>query len=281
MAKTILITGCSSGFGQAAAERFAREGWNVIATMRNPADGERLAAHPNVRVARLDVSDARSVQAALAEGIGRFGGIDVLVNNAGYGLMQIFEGIPRAAIQQQFDVNVLGVMDVTRAVLPHFRARRSGVIINVSSGAGVFGAPMASVYSASKFALEGFSEALSYELASLGIRVKIIEPGGAPGTKFIARSASAAADTSQIADYAPFAEGIGRMYAGMVSGSDADATDKVVAAILEAATDGTDRLRYAPTSDIQPLLEARRSTSEARYQTLVRGLFIPGTAASS
>ena len=114
--------------------------------------------------------------------------IDLIVNNAGYGLFSLFEPASREAIPKQFDVNVFGTMDVIRAVLPHFRANRAGTIINISSGAGVLGAAMASIYCASKFALEGFSKSLSYELADLGIKVKIVEPGAAPGTGFVARS---------------------------------------------------------------------------------------------
>jgi len=169
------------------------------------------------------------------------------------------------------------VMEVTRAILPHFRANRAGTIINVSSGAGVFGAPMASIYSASKFALEGFSEGLWYELNALGIRVKIIEPGGAPATSFVARMGAEGAAVQVDADYRPFLEQIHKVYAGMGTGSDPDAVDKVVGAIVEAATDGTDRLRYAPTADIQPILKARRGSSEEQYQALVRGFFVPNS----
>lgn len=275
MPQTILITGCSSGFGARTAHLFADRGWNVVATARRPPLSGELAAHDRVLATRLDVEDRASIDAAVAAGIARFGGLDAVVNNAGYGLFAVFEGVPRAAVERQFAVNVFGAMDVTRAVLPHFRARRRGTIVNVSSGVGVFGAPMASLYSASKFALEGFSEALWYELASLGVRVKIVEPGGATGTSFMARSAAEVNAVVTPADYAPFLEQIGRIYGGMAAGSDPDAVEKVAAAIYDAVTDGTDRLRYAPTDDIRPILDARRGTSEERYQALVRGLFAP------
>lgn len=274
MSQTVLITGTSSGFGEAAARRFASKGWNVIATMRNPEAGQALAGLENVLVTRLDVEDRASIDSTIAAGIARFGKIDVVLNNAGYGLFGIFEGVSREAVQQQFDVNVFGAMDVVRAVLPHLRANRGGTIINVSSGAGAIGFPMASVYSASKFALEGWSEALSYELGSLGIKVKIIEPGGAPQTKFMARMGGETATVQPISDYVPFLEQIGQVYGGMAETADADAVEKVIEAIYEAAIDGTDRLRYAPTNDIAPLLTARRGSSEDEYRALTRGLFV-------
>ncbi|SIT13751.1 SDR family oxidoreductase [Insolitispirillum peregrinum] len=278
MSQTVLITGTSSGFGKAAGRRFASEGWNVIATMRNPEAGQALAGLENVLVTRLDVEDRASIDSAITAGIARFGRIDVVLNNAGYGLFGIFEGVSREAVQQQFDVNVFGAMDVVRAVLPHLRANRAGTIINVSSGAGAIGFPMASVYSASKFALEGWSEALSYELGSLGIKVKIIEPGGAPQTNFMARMGGETATVEPISDYVPFLDQIGQVYGGMAEAADADAVEKVIAAIHEAATDGTDRLRYAPTNDIAPLLTARRGSSEDEYRALTRGMFVASQA---
>ncbi|WP_226583609.1 SDR family oxidoreductase [Acuticoccus sediminis] len=275
MSRTVLITGTSSGFGEAAVRRFASEGWNVVATMRQPDAGQTLAALENVLVTRLDVQDRESIEMAVTAGLDRFGRLDVVVNNAGYGLFGIFEGASREAIQNQFDVNLFGVMDVTRAILPHFRANRAGTIINVSSGAGVFGAPMASIYSASKFALEGFSEGLWYELHSLGIDVKLIEPGGAPSTGFVARMGAEGAAIETADDYRPFLDKIDAVYAGMGTAADPDAVEKVVGAIVEAATDGSHRLRYAPTADIQPILEARRRSSEEGYQALVRSFFVP------
>jgi len=272
--KTILITGASSGFGEAAIHYFAKAGWNVIATMRTPEQAPAgLADAGQVFVTRLDVQDSGSIAAAIAAGIARFGKIDVVVNNAGYGLFGVFEGLTREAIQKQFDTNLFGVMDVTRAILPHFRSQRAGTIINVSSGAGAIGFPMASLYCASKFALEGYSESLSHELASLGIKVKIVEPGGAMQTGFMARVGTESAGTAAIADYTPFLEHVGALYAGLGAAADADAVDTVVASIYQAATDGTKQLRYTPTRDIAALLDARRSSSEHDYRALTTGLF--------
>ncbi|MDE1991526.1 MAG: SDR family NAD(P)-dependent oxidoreductase, partial [Rhizobiaceae bacterium] len=124
MTKTILITGASSGIGKAAARLFHEKGWNVVATMRSPDKETELATLDNVLVTRLDVSDQESIAAAISAGIDRFGRIDALVNNAGYGQFGVFEAVPVEKIKQQFDVNVFGVMDVTRAILPHFRANK-------------------------------------------------------------------------------------------------------------------------------------------------------------
>ncbi len=274
MKKTVLITGASSGFGKATAHLFASEGWNVIATMRSPEAGAELARRENVLVTRLDVQDRGSIDQAIAAGISRFGRIDVLVNNAGFGLFGIFEATSREKIQEQFDVNVFGVMDVTRAVLPHFRKQRSGIILNVSSGAGVFGLPMISAYNASKFALEGFSESLSYELASQNIVVKIVEPGGVTSTDFVKRSSQEAARSAPPEDYAPFIAGASAVFAGLAAARLAT-SEHVAGVIFRAATDGTDQLRYVATEDIQPLVKARRETSEPEYIAFMRSRYMP------
>jgi NAD(P)-dependent dehydrogenase (short-subunit alcohol dehydrogenase family) len=270
MPRTVLITGCSTGFGQATARLFAKRGWNVVATMRNPAAGAGLAALDNVLVTRLNVQDPASIDAAIAGAIARFGRIDVLVNNAGFGLFGIFEATARDKVLEQFAVNVFGVMDVTRAVLPHMRANRAGTIVNISSGAGVFTLPLISLYCASKFALEGFSEALSYELAAVGIAVKIVEPGGVTSTDFGRRANEEAAGASDIADYRPFVGAALEVFAGLRAAR-ADATSEEVAEVIfTAATDGTDQLRYVATDDIKPLVAARRETSEAEYLAFMR-----------
>ncbi|MFZ4929405.1 SDR family oxidoreductase [Chryseobacterium sp. Mn2064] len=273
MKKTVLITGTSSGFGAATANYFASKDWNVIATMRDISKNGNLDKTENIFVTELDVQNRISIEKAINEGIHHFGTIDVVVNNAGYGLFGIFESASREAIQNQFDVNVFGAMDVTRTILPHFRSKQSGVIINISSGAGAIGFPMASIYSSSKFALEGWTEGLRYELASLGITAKIIEPGGAIQTSFMNRVGGESAGLQLIEDYLPFLEQIGKVYGGMQDAADADAVEKVVSAIYEAATDDTNRLRYSPTNDIQPILDARRTTSEQEYQEFTDTIF--------
>lgn len=272
MKKTVLITGASSGFGKATAKYFAEHGWNVIATMRQREREQELTSMSDVLVNRLDVQDTQSVVESIQTGIARFGQIDALVNNAGFGLFGLFETTPVEKIKEQFDVNVFGVMTVTREILPHFRKNKSGLILNVSSGAGVFTLPMISLYCASKFALEGFSESFSYELASQNIVMKIIEPGGVVSTNFGKRSGTEAAHNVSLADYDAFVAGTNAIFAGLRAARLASEED-VAKVIFEAATDGTNRLRYVATPDITPLVKARRETSEEEYIALMRSRF--------
>ena len=278
MTSTVLITGASTGFGRSTAQHFAAQGWNVIASMRNVAAGAELAGPANVLVTRLDVQDPASIEAAINTGIDRFGQIDVLVNNAGFGLFGVFEGTSNEKIREQFDVNLFGAMDVIRHVLPSMRERQSGVIINVTSGAGVFGLPMLSIYTASKFALEGFSESLSYELASQGIVVKIVEPGGVISTGFGVRSASELAQVSPPTDYDVFISHTAKLFESLRE-QRLSTSDDVARVIFDAASDGTDRLRYLATQDIESMVQARRGTTEESYMALMRERFgIRGSA---
>ena len=181
--KTVLITGCSSGFGKLAAKTFQAKGWNVVATMRSPEKETELAGPDNMLVTRLDVTDPASIDAAIAQGIAAFGRIDVLVNNAGYGGHAMFEQFEHDHIARMFDTNVFGPMRITKAVLPMMRNQGGGTIINVTSVAGILGLPFASTYSASKFATQGWSEGLALEYKPFGIKVHTVAPG-AFGTNF-------------------------------------------------------------------------------------------------
>lgn len=271
MKKTVLITGCSSGIGKKAAYYYAELGWNVVATMREVSMGADLA-QAGITVLQLDVQNKDSIAQALEQAIDKFGRIDVLVNNAGFGLFGVFESIPDEKIRQQFDVNLFGVMDVTRSLLPHFRQNKAGVIVNISSGAGVFTLPMLSLYCASKFALEGFSEALSYELLPLGIQVKLVEPGGVVSTNFGQRSAAEAVYVSDIADYADFTAATAQVFAGLRQtrlGTELD----VAKVIYQASVDNSDQLRYVATEDIKLLVQARRESCESDYIRLMRSTF--------
>jgi NAD(P)-dependent dehydrogenase (short-subunit alcohol dehydrogenase family) len=270
--QTVLITGCSTGLGKTAALHFARKGWNVIATMRRPEAATDFAGLNNVLVTRLDVQDPASIATAIQAGISRFGSINVLINNAGFGLMGIFESTPAEKIQEQFDVNVFGLMDTIRAILPHFRQNKSGLILNVSSGIGAVGVPILSLYCASKFALEGFSESLSYELESQNIIVKIIEPGVVLSTDFGKRGAQEAALNSPPSDYGNFLNHVAGVFQKLLSSGTATEQD-VADVIYTAATDGSNQLRYVATDDLKPLLKARRETSEAEYIGLMRSQF--------
>lgn len=177
MKKTVLITGCSSGFGKLAVKKFSAEGWNVVATMRSPHKETQLNDLDNVFVTRLDVTDMDSIKSAVENTLEHFGSIDVLVNNAGYGGYGLFEQFSDAAIRAMFDTNVFGLMNVTREVLPFLRKQKSGGIINITSLVGIYGPPATSIYSATKFAVNGFTEALAQELKPLNVFAKTVAPG--------------------------------------------------------------------------------------------------------
>jgi NAD(P)-dependent dehydrogenase (short-subunit alcohol dehydrogenase family) len=271
--QTVLITGASSGIGKAAVRLFAKRSWNVIATMRNPPVEDELASLNDVLLTRLDVQDQNSITEAIEAGIQRFGRIDALINNAGYGQYGLFEAIPSEKVQEQFEVNVFGVMDVIRAILPHFRQNQNGVILNVSSGAGIFTLPMISLYCASKFALEGFSEALSYELASQNITVKIVEPhGGVNSTRFSERQSAEAALDPSLTDYDAFVARTNAAFARMTAAR-STSSDDVAQVIYDATTDGTPRLRYLVGDDSRGFVKARQELSEPEYIEFMRSHF--------
>ena len=176
--KTILITGASTGIGHATALYFAQRGWQVIATMRTPDKAPaNLRDRANVLILRLDVLDVVSIKDAVAATLSAFDHLDVLFNNAGYAIAGAFEAISLEQVQQQFNTNVYGVMNVTRAVLPHFRARRAGLILTTTSVGGHIAFPLYSVYNATKFAVEGFMEGLQYEVKQFKIQIRTIVPG--------------------------------------------------------------------------------------------------------
>ena len=183
--KTVLITGCSSGYGLETARHFHVQGWNVIATMRTPRT-DILPTSERLRVLPLDVTNADSIASALDAS----GPIDVLVNNAGIGVVGVFEVTPMQTVRDVFETNTFGVMAMTQAVLPQFRARRSGVVVNVTSSVTLAPMPLAAAYTASKMAIEGFTGSLAHELAAFNIRVKLVEPGYGPTTRFTTNGGS-------------------------------------------------------------------------------------------
>jgi NAD(P)-dependent dehydrogenase (short-subunit alcohol dehydrogenase family) len=271
--KTVLITGSSSGIGLATAKYFVAQGWNVVATMRNPTPNHELTKIKNVLVIKLDVQKTVSIGEAIEKGASHFGRLDVLINNAGFGQYGLFEATTKEQIRQQFEVNVFGVMDVTRAVLPYFREKQAGVIVNVSSGAGIFTLPMISLYCASKFALEGFSESLSYELASQNIIVKIVQPhGGVSATKFNERAAKENATDSSLRDYDAFVK-VARESFAKSSAARTQNADDVAKAIFAAATDGTSQLRYLVGTDTRGFVKARQEMKEQDYMRFMRSHF--------
>lgn len=259
--KTILITGASSGIGAATAGYFQARGWNVVATMRTPASGLDLANLENVHLARLDVTDAKSIATAVAEGIDRFGQIDVLLNNAGYGAYGALEAFTMDRIRRQFDTNVIGLIEVTKAVLPHFRQNRSDTVINISSIGGQITFPLGALYHGTKFAVEGLSEALHYEVEPLAIRVRILQPGMIQ-TNFGGSSFDFAMDEN-LSGYTPMAEAMGRLFGRLASNPSAPET--VAEVIWDAANDSSDRLRYRAGPDAEALLDARKQQDDAAF----------------
>ncbi|RYG64172.1 SDR family oxidoreductase [bacterium] len=275
--KTILITGASSGIGKAVAIAFAQHGWNVVATMRNPAAGADLAQQENILVAKLDVEDPASIPAAVEAGIERFGGLDAVLNNAGMNLAGAFEELSAAQVREIFDVNVFGTLEVTRAVLPHFRSRGAGIVANLTSAAGLVAYPLQTLYVSTKHAVEGFSESLAYELAPLGITVKLIEPG-LVRTRMTESFKGYEGNAQGIEDYQPFTTQTMQMWEGMMSSSMTPAAD-AAERIFEALTDGTDRLRYVVTEDVKPLIDMKHSTPNEEFVSHLRSLFVPQVAA--
>lgn len=240
--KTVLITGASSGIGHVTAEHFHQHGWNVVATMRTPNDSD-LHQLDNTLVTRLDVTDIDSIDRAVQAALDRFGSIDVLVNNAGYDTFGPLEAIPRDAMIRQINTNLLGVLDVTRAVLPTMRQRGEGVVVNLSSVAGQMTFPFNSLYHATKFGLEGASESLAFELGGIGIRVKIIQPGSI-ATEFWGSSFDFH-DNPDLAEYRPMMDAINHAIAQRQANSDAASPPSAVADVIyRAANDGTDTIRY-------------------------------------
>jgi NAD(P)-dependent dehydrogenase (short-subunit alcohol dehydrogenase family) len=265
--KTVLITGASTGIGRAAALLFAERGWNVAATMRTPEKSDLASKSDRIRVVRLDVTDQASVDAAVQEVIGAFGAIDVVVNNAGYGLLGPFEAQTDAQIRRQFETNLFGVLNVTRAVLPHMRGRKQGRIVNVGSAAGRMTIPLYSMYSATKWALEGFSEGLWLELRQHNIKVKIIEPGMIK-TDFFERGREVAIKPGLTA----YDEFSALVMPNLTAWEEAGAEPEVVArSIWKASTSIWPRLRYQPNSTLA--VWARGWVPGHLYVRIVRRLF--------
>jgi NAD(P)-dependent dehydrogenase (short-subunit alcohol dehydrogenase family) len=274
MAKTVLITGCSSGFGRAAAEAFHHAGWNVAATMRDPASWpsppDGIATFP------LDVTDPDSIATALTATVERFGALDCLVNNAGLGLFSIFESTPIAKVRELFETNLFGAMEASRLALPHLRDTQ-GTIINVSSGAVIVPDPLMTAYAASKWALEGFTESLMYELAFQRVTVRLVQPGFAPTTAFVPSVFRNSEGIDTPPAYQPLVDHMLDYYSGDLGY--APMTDKDVAdAILTAATDSGTRLRYRVGAEVA-LTSSKRGMDEDAYLTWARGRFgtLPGT----
>ena len=257
--KTILITGASTGIGRATALLFQQAGWNVAATMRDPSRASELAALPNV----LDVTDKASIDAAVEATVARFGALDVLLNNAGYGLFGPLEAVTPQQLERQYRTNVFGPVQTMQAALPHLRATR-GLIINVSSIGGRVCFPFNSLYHGTKFALEGISESLAIELAPQGVRVKIVEPGGVK-TDFAGRSLDVMS-LPGVDLYDASLKSIMAVFADPARRVDYSEPENIARVILEAATDGSARLRYLAGKDAIAMAAHRAGISDEEHQ---------------
>jgi len=249
MTKTILITGASSGYGKATAELFLARGWHVVATMRRPDSTTFAGAHDRLRVLPLDVTSEDSIAALIAAA----GQIDVLVNNAGIGGVGAFEAMPMSLIRELVETNTIGVMAMCRAIIPQMRTRGSGTIVNVTSSVTLGAFPFAAAYTGSKQAVEGFSGSLAIELGHFGVRVKLVEPGYAPTTRFAA-NAIIPVDRLLPGDYADFARPILEAFARpSLTTRESD----VAEAVWRAVHDDQGKLHFPAGPDAVALAEAR------------------------
>ena len=246
--KTVLITGCSSGFGLETSRLFLDRGWHVIATMRTPRT-DALPAHERLRVLALDVTDATSIRQAVEAA----GPIDVLVNNAGIGMLGGLESQTMVAAREVFETNALGTIAMTQAVLPQFRSRRAGVVVNVTSTVTVRPLPLLSVYTASKAAVNAFTESLAIELQEIGVRARLVLPGRSPSTSFGANARGRmSGETPE-----PYAKLLDRVFSSVRDTSTpVTAASDVAEAVWRAATDAACPMRLPAGADAVAAFEA-------------------------
>lgn len=266
--KVVLITGASSGIGLHTAKLFQSKDWNVAATMRVPEKAVDLQKIVDVECYRLDVTDVESIKSAFAATLDKFGRIDAVVNNAGYGLLGAFEAATPEQIERQFETNVFGLMNVCREILPYFREQKRGHIVNVASVGGRMTFPASSLYNSTKWAVEGFSESLQYELEKYNIRVKIIEPGPIK-TDFYDRSR----DVATREGFTVYDTFVSRVMDTMnKGGADAPDGEIVAQAIFTAVTDGTKQLRYG--ANTKGILTARKLLPDRLFFALIRKIIL-------
>lgn len=265
MEKVVLITGASSGIGKETAKLFQTKNWKVAATMRTPEKADDLHNIADIETFRLDVTDVNSIETAINDVLEKFGRIDAIINNAGYGLVGAFEAATGEQIEKQFQTNVFGLMNVCREILPVFRKQKKGIIVNVASMGGRITFPLYSLYHATKWAVEGFSESLQYEVEQFNIRVKIIEPGPIK-TDFYDRSQDLTSKEGLTAyDYF-----IDRAMPNLQkAGEDAPDGSIVAETIYEAVTDGTKKMRYPVNSKM--VLAARKLLPDSLFFKIVKG----------
>jgi NAD(P)-dependent dehydrogenase (short-subunit alcohol dehydrogenase family) len=262
MQKTIFITGASAGLGKATAKLFHSKGWNVIATMRNPEKETELIQLENVTLLPLDVTSLEQITTAVAKAISLYP-VDVVFNNAGYALMGAMEAFTDEQILKQINTNLLGVLRVTQGFIPHFREKKSGLFISTTSIGGLFGFPLHSIYHATKFAIEGWSESMSFELGLHNIGIKTIAPGGI-ATDFLGRSL----DRSSLAAYKDIEDKLFSAIDGMMQA--ASTAEQIAESVYEAATDGKDQVRYLAGNDAQAMYAHRLEIGNEEFRKEIR-----------
>lgn len=264
MEKVVLITGASSGIGRETAKLFQAKNWKVAATMRSPEKAVDLKNIVDLECIRLDVTEPESIRSAIAQTLEKFGRIDAVVNNAGYAVIGAFEAATPEQIERQFETNVFGLMNVCREILPYFREQKRGYIVNVASVGGRMTFPLYSLYNSTKWAVEGFSESLQYEVEQFNIRVKIIEPGPIR-TDFYARSQ----DIARKDGLTVYDALLSRALPNMNKAGETAPDGRVVAqTIYDAVTDGSQRLRYGVNT--KGILAARRFLPHAAFTRLIK-----------
>ena len=257
--KTIFITGASTGLGKATAKLFAAEGWNVIATMRHPERETELSGIPNVTLMPLDVTDPQQIIHTAEKAIA-LGDIDVVLNNAGYGLAGPLEGITMDQIVRQIETNLLGVIRTTKAFIPHFRAKRSGLFITITSIGGLIAVPFNSIYHACKWALEGWSQSMAFELKRFGIGIKTISPGGMK-TDFFSRSFDAARHEA----YDEMVDKVMNLVRDPKRMATYSTPEQIAHVVYEAATDRKDQLRYVAGEDAKQTYALRLQLGDEAF----------------
>lgn len=266
MRKTIFITGASSGLGKATAGLFQSKGWHVIATMRNPETETELTALENVTVLPLDVTNLEQIEATVAKAISLHH-IDVVFNNAGYGLMGALEAFSDEQILKQINTNLLGVIRVTHAFIPHFREKKSGLFISTTSMGGFLGFPLHSIYHATKFGVEGWSESMSFELGLYHIGIKTVAPG-ATATDFLNRSL----EKSLHPAYKDLEDKLFGSTDAMMNA--AIPAVQVAEVVYEAATDGKDQIRYVAGEDAKAMYARRLEIGSEAFRKEIKNQFL-------
>ncbi|SFW76942.1 Short-chain dehydrogenase [Sinomicrobium oceani] len=266
MQKTIFITGASSGLGKATAILFQSRGWKVIATMRNPENETELRKLDNVSLLKLDVCDSGQITEIVQQVLAA-GAVDVVFNNAGYGLIGAVEALSDEQIVRQLNTNLLGVLRVTKAFIPYFREKGEGLFITTTSMGGFLTFPLGSVYHATKFALEGWSESMSYELGTFGIGIKTVAPG-AIATDFSGRSL----DTRSLPAYSRMEEKLFSTMEQMMQ--DAAEPVQIAEVVYEAATDGKDQVRYIAGEDARTMYARQREIGNEAFRKQMRAMTI-------